>query len=96
VTGRIGFDAADDMARAIDGALAAGPRLIVDLEAVDYISSAGAQVLGRAARLARQSGGVVVLTGLRESVRLVLDLTGVLPDLAVEPTQALAIARACA
>lgn len=57
--------------------LAAGEKdYIADLSELDYISSVGLRVLLIAAKKAKEAGGKVVLSGLSEHVREVLEIAG--------------------
>jgi anti-sigma B factor antagonist len=50
--------------------------LVIDLNQVDYLSSAGLRVLISALKNARQRGGDLYLGGLQDNVRQVLNLAG--------------------
>lgn len=52
------------------------PRVVVDLEAVDYISSAGLRVLLAAQRDARAAGGDIRLVGVERSVKEIFAISG--------------------
>ena len=82
--GRIGSVTAPSFAAALASARAESPRLVVDLEGVDYISGPGMMAL-------REVGGQAILCGLREPVRITLDLAGLLDTVRIEPTRAKAI-----
>jgi anti-sigma B factor antagonist len=60
-------------------------RLLVDLSAVEYISSAGLRVFLMLARKVKEAGGRLVLCGMGASVRQVFDLAGFTALFAVEP-----------
>ncbi len=68
-------------------------RLLVDLQGVEYISSAGLRVFLILARKVKESGGRLALCGLGASVRQVFDLAGFTPLFAVEPSVEAGIAR---
>lgn len=51
-------------------------RVLFDLAALDYISSAGLRVFLQAAKAARRTGGTLVLAGMNENVREVFDISG--------------------
>jgi len=82
---------AETLTRLLD---AGKPRLVVDFTAVDYISSAGLEVLERTAATAGAAGGALVVTGLSDPVRMAFDLAGILSTMASEPSKPQAIARA--
>jgi anti-anti-sigma factor len=92
--GRLGTLSSGDLIEALAGAIKGGARLVlVDLAAVDYISSAGLLALGAISGRVQAAGGELVLCGLVEPVRLAFDLAGLLPDFAVAPSRDLAHAR---
>jgi stage II sporulation protein AA (anti-sigma F factor antagonist) len=88
--GRIGDVTADSFAKAITAARAEAPRVVIDLEGVDYISGRGVMVLRQAAST---DGGRDIICGLREPVRITLDLAGLLSVLSIEATRADAIEK---
>jgi stage II sporulation protein AA (anti-sigma F factor antagonist) len=65
-------------------------RVIVDLTAVEYVSSAGLMALDAAAGRMARSGGTLVLCGLTDPVRLVFELAGLLPRFVVAADRAAA------
>jgi len=67
--------------------------VVIDLSLVDYVSSAGIGALERAADVATKQGITLVIAGVAEPVRMALDLAGILPKLAIEPTRSVAVAR---
>jgi stage II sporulation protein AA (anti-sigma F factor antagonist) len=67
--------------------------VIIDISGVDYVSSAGLLAVDLAAERAGRQGGTVILAGIQEPVRTALDLAGLLPKLATEPTREAALAR---
>jgi anti-sigma B factor antagonist len=69
--GRIGSVTASTFGDAVNAALAAAPRMIIDLTDVDYISGAGVQVLQRAAAT---GAAPTILCGLQDAVRVTLEL----------------------
>lgn len=97
LTGRVGAASAGLLADALARASARGDRVVVDFSGVDYLSSAGLVALEAAAGGGGENGsgsGTLVLCGVAESVRIALDLAGVLPGLHVEVSRDAAIARA--
>src|SRR5262245_46971048 len=97
VVGRIDSNTSPELARALAGAIAAGKaRLVLDLTATQYLSSAGLRILLLTAKQIENASGRFVLHGLSDRVRDVLDLSGFLPDLRVcgDRTEAVAIAGA--
>jgi stage II sporulation protein AA (anti-sigma F factor antagonist) len=94
LAGRLGAASADRFGAAVAEAVGRGEaRLVIDLTEVDYVSSAGLNVLATAAGLCAQAGGALALCGLTDPVRIALDLGGLLPDVAIEPSRDRAIVR---
>ena len=97
LTGRLGAASAVRFDAAVTGAVARGDvRLVVDMDGVDYISSAGLRALAAAEGRCAEARGALLLCGLTDPVRIALDLAGLLPELAIVPTRAQAIARIAA
>ncbi len=67
--------------------------VVVDLEALDYISGPGLEAVGAAARRAADEHRDFVVCGLQGSVHTCFHLTGLLSILVVEPDRKTAIAR---
>jgi len=57
-------------------AVGRNPALILDLAALDYISSAGLRVLLKAAKQAQTARQKLVLAGLQPSVKQVFEISG--------------------
>lgn len=74
--GRLDSNSAPALDAVLSGPAKTAPKLVVDLAAVDYISSAGLRVLLKAAKLARASGQKLALAGLAPQVREVFDVSG--------------------
>jgi anti-sigma B factor antagonist len=68
-------------------------RLLVDLAAVEYISSAGLRVFLMLARRVKEAGGRLALCGMGGSVRQVFDLAGFSALFTVEPSVDLGLTR---
>ena len=67
--------------------------LVLDCGLVDYLSSASLTVIEEAsARLAEQRA-VLVLCAISSPVRIVVELSGLLPGLPIEPTRHAAVER---
>ncbi len=92
-SGRIGNEAAPILARALDATRQESPRVIVDLDAVDYISGSGLTVLHDASQDAASAGGKMILCRLREPVRIAFELAGLLDDVAIAATRAGALEK---
>lgn len=94
VSGRLGTDAAGGFLEALLSVLLEGHRrILVDLEGVDYVSSAGLTVLAAVAGRAHADAASLILCGLREPVRLVFELAGLLPEFTVVRTRSDALGR---
>lgn len=65
----------------------AGRRLLLDLQQLDYISSAGFRALLIAARHAGRNGGRLALCGLNSKVRDLFDLGGFLDNFQIRATR---------
>ncbi len=94
LAGRIGHRSADDLSAEIARVLASAERrVVVDLEQVDYISSAGLTALASASEQARARGGVMLVSGVAAPVRTALELAALAARLAIEPSRAEAVDR---
>jgi anti-anti-sigma factor len=77
LSGRLGAPTVATLTRVVDEALAAGTvRLRLDCRQVEYVSSAGIAALDLAAERLAQAGGALTLSGLHESVRVSLEVSG--------------------
>ncbi len=72
---------------------ARGVRLVVDLQGVEYISSAGLRVFLRVAKRLKEQSGRLALCALGPAVRQVFELAGFLALFEVETERALALSR---
>ena len=93
--GRLGTASAGDLldavVRAVDGD---GYRaILVDLEGVDYMSSAGLIALDAAAGRIHGAGGRLAVSGVCDPVRLVLEFGGLTEDVPISPSRAAALER---
>lgn len=68
-------------------------RLALELEALEYISSAGLRVLLLAVKKARAAGGRVVLYGAGGMIREILEVSGFLSILPLADTREEALAQ---
>jgi anti-anti-sigma factor len=97
LAGRLGeAGARDAVLRAAFSSGEATGAVVVDLSAVDYVSSPGAALLADTAREQARAGRPCVWFGVAESVRISLDLAGVLAGLTVATTREQAIGLAVA
>lgn len=93
VKGRVDSATAGDLESAMKGEFGVtGQRVVMDLSALDYISSAGLRVVLMQAKRARQSSGRLVLCALPPQVREVFEISGFLKILDVQPNQSDALA----
>jgi anti-anti-sigma factor len=93
--GRIDTNTSEELEKFLASRLDGVPkRLVLDMGAVDYISSAGLRVLLMALKKVKGSGGQLVLAGLNTSVRQIFDLAGFSTMFAIEPDVDRAVARA--
>ena len=75
--GRIDTNTSEVLERWLMSRLEGGiKRLVVDMSAVDYISSAGLRVFLLTVKKLRGTGGQLVLGGLNPSVRQIFELAG--------------------
>ncbi len=61
---------------ALAAAVSRSPALVIDLSALDYISSAGLRVLLKAAKQAQTAKQKLVLAGLQPAVKQVFEISG--------------------
>lgn len=92
VGGRIDSNTAGLVEKALL-AHAGEPRLVVDLGAVEYVSSAGLRVFLMLAKKSKAGGGKLALCGLAPGVKQVFDLAGFTPLFTIEPDAAAALVR---
>lgn len=77
VQGRLSRANAPRLMEAVESAMAAGERQItLDLEGVDYVSSAALEMLTELAARLNALGGGLVLTSVQPPVRIALELAG--------------------
>lgn len=82
--GSLNSDTAPGFERELDDVIARQPRLIVlDLEQLSYISSAGVRVLLKAKKEMTAIGGKVSFMHLQPPIRKVFDIINALPSLSV-------------
>jgi anti-sigma B factor antagonist len=82
-SGDIDLDTAPKLEAVLSRAIDAAPsRVIVELRSVTFLDSTGLRVLVDAERRLSDAGGALVIDGMSEAVRRVLEVTGLLADLA--------------
>ncbi|MEZ5825854.1 MAG: STAS domain-containing protein [Geminicoccaceae bacterium] len=79
------------MAATIESCAERGAGMVVDMGAVDYISSIGLRMLFSAARSVKNGGGELVLTSLRPSVAEILSISGLDRRIPVKPDRDAAV-----
>jgi stage II sporulation protein AA (anti-sigma F factor antagonist) len=95
LSGRLDGTNAADAEQALLARIQDGPNhVILDMSALEYISSAGLRVVLLAAKHLRKTGGTLSLCGMREHIREVFEVSGFLSLFAVSDD--LAAARAAA
>ena len=93
-TGRVDGTTAAILRTALAELDAAGERrIVVDLGRVDYISSAGLNVLFTLAKQTHEIGGALAICALGDQVRRVFELAGYMPHFTVTATRDEAVAR---
>nr|WP_255720267.1 STAS domain-containing protein [Acuticoccus kalidii] len=95
--GRVDSATAKTLETDILGKLGAGEtNVVIDLEGVDYISSAGLRVILLAGKKAKAEGGAIRLCGLQPTILEVFEISGFLRLFEVKPDRSEAIAAASA
>lgn len=93
VEGRVDSSSANYLGQTLNTSLEQGAnRLVVDLEAVDYVSSAGLREFVSALKRAREDDGDLRLASPTQRVREVLELSGLDSVLAVYESRPDAVA----
>ena len=93
VHGELDLDGAPELRRALIEAIDEHPgrQLVVDLEGVDFIDSAGLSVLAGGLKRAKAGDGDLVLVVTGRSVIKMLELTGLTRVFAIHPSRAAAL-----
>ncbi len=84
VEGRVDTNTSPELQKRILQAFQKGNTVILNLEAVDYISSSGLRALLIGQKTASSKGGFMKLIHVRDSVRKVFDMTGFSQMLTIE------------
>jgi anti-anti-sigma factor len=90
--GRLDNATAPELEPRLLALLAPGARVVLDLAAVTYVSSAGLRVLLKAAKQARARQAGFALAAPRAAVREVLEVSGFDRIMAIHPSRAAALA----
>lgn len=83
ISGRLDTQTAPELEKEIVTELGACGELILDMNGLEYISSAGLRVILKAQKL-MNTQGVMKLTGVNESVMEVFEITGFLDIVTIE------------
>ncbi len=92
-TGRLDHNTADDFRRDLSAAIAnAGGAVILDLDGLSYISSAGLRAIIATSKALRKRRVQIGLCSLRDSVKKVMEVTGFSEIIPIHPTRRAAVA----
>lgn len=83
VAGRIDTMSSADFEKAVDEVLEEAKTLVLDLNGVEYISSAGLRVILKAQKVMNQKGKMII-TNVPEAVMEIFDITGFSDFLTIE------------
>ena len=93
--GRVSSLTCPQLGAALGKAVASGAiGVVLDLSAVDYMSSAGLRALQHASARLAESGRVFVVCGLQDPVGVAFGLAGLHGTISVEPSRELAMKKA--
>ena len=93
VGGRIDSNNAKSFEEQFLGFIKAGnPSVVLDMSALDYISSAGLRVILMGAKQQGAAEGKLALTGMSDHIREVFEISGFAKILTILPTRAEAVA----
>ena len=93
VRGRVDSDTALELDSALTKVLGGSQkRLILNLQDVDYMSSAGLRAMVKAYQAAQKSGGDVRLAAVSEPIEVILRTVGMMQMLKMYPTEQEAMA----
>ena len=76
LSGRLDVKAAKEAEAAFEEAAGKSKDIVLDLEELDYIASAGLRALKRLRNAVDENGGTLTVCNVQESVMEVLELTG--------------------
>lgn len=96
VAGRFDSHTAPEVARVLDQALsgAAPPRIVVNLQEVQFMDSSGLATLVQGLKRCRQAGGDLRLCNLQQPVRIIFELTRLDKAFDIYPSEAEALSWA--
>ncbi len=93
--GRLDAFGSEELSRVLNEQITPDIRqVLIDMQAVNYLSSAGLRVFLAAHKKMRDRNGLLMLSGLQDYCRRVLDISGFSDSLAVYPTRDEALAHA--
>jgi anti-sigma B factor antagonist len=93
VKGRVDSNSAPELDSALENLLKSEQnQIVLNLEAVDYLSSAGLRALVKALKDAQQSGGNLHLAAVSEPIEVILRTVGMLQMFKMFPTSKEAVA----
>ena len=83
VAGRLDTQTAPELEKTIDDVVSNAKELIFDMNALEYISSAGLRVILKAQKIMNTKGSMKLI-GVNDSIMDVFDITGFLDILTIE------------
>ena len=83
LAGRLDTATAPELDAVVDSSMAGGQDLILDMEALEYISSAGLRVILKAQKIMNTKGSMK-LVHVNETIMEVFDITGFVDILTIE------------
>jgi anti-sigma B factor antagonist len=86
IAGRVDSISAPTMEARLAKIVQENPKIVVDLENVKYMSSAGVRAIGRASQAAQKLAGSVKMANLHEPVVLVMQTVGMMELLESYPS----------
>lgn len=84
LSGRLDTVTAPELEAVLDSSLSGVEELILDLDALDYVSSAGLRVILRAQKVMKAQGAMMKLTHVNDTIMEVFDITGFVDILTIE------------
>ncbi|MGE5248842.1 MAG: STAS domain-containing protein [Bacteroidota bacterium] len=86
VSGRVDSETAPQLDRALSQLLADRSNVVLNLQGVDYLSSAGLRAMVKAYQEARRAGGDVRLSAVSEPIEVILRTVGMMQMLKMFPS----------
>ncbi len=93
IGGRIDSASAPVLDEALTKSFSKNAKLVLDLQDVDYMSSAGIRAIFKAAQAAQKAGGELKLAALPETIQSILYTVGLTQKVNTYPTVADAVAK---